>query len=529
MFARKHVTLRIAFFAAACGLLFNFAVVRAQALDGDSGLVFGPHEIGFMTIEKYDYTRSFMPKYDYDGQLLSEERARPIQVCIWYPAAGSSEAGSMVYGEYVYPYPNVGRFNILVAGMQARELNYLAQLTNNNRAMVQDFMNLKMKAVKDAPYAQGKFPLIIYHANSMAGFSENLVLCELLASHGYVVATTHSMGVRVFHPQPTEADIEAMTRDKEFVYSIVRDMGFVDRDKLGLLGIGFGGLTALIMQMRNKEGDAVAVIEGSFISDDFMKYSGSNPNFIYNDMSVPMMLVFGKDQAGHDLSVLDSLKYSDRYILACDGMTGNDFSHAVLFASQAFMETTPRSAQICTRYGSACRTILEFFEAVIGKNADKLRTFKDGLSDSESADFTFMAGLDLPPLEAEFVNIIRNEGSARGVELFEKFRLQDPDYRIFREVMMNALGYEMLQSNRLDDAVQIFRLNTIAYPNSANCWDSYADALTASGDNDGALKCYEQVMKVLPGDTAIDPGMKEIILNNARDRLGLNQEQGESN
>ncbi|MCH8027989.1 MAG: hypothetical protein IID63_07685 [candidate division Zixibacteria bacterium] len=44
--------------------------------------------------------------------------------------------------------------------------------------------------------------------------------------------------------------------------------------------------------------------------------------------------------------------------------------------------------------------------------------------------------------------------------------------------------------------MQIFRLNTEVYPEHANTWNSYAEALAAKGDTSGAILNYEKSMKI---------------------------------
>jgi len=79
----------------------------------------GQYGVGFKTIEKYDYSRVFSRKQDYLGNTLEGERARPIQVCIWYPAVTDEEALPMVYGEYNYPYPSDQSFSRALAAWPA--------------------------------------------------------------------------------------------------------------------------------------------------------------------------------------------------------------------------------------------------------------------------------------------------------------------------------------------------------------------------------------------------------------------------
>ena len=96
------------------GILYVFitgAITTARAGETAfwSHLDYGPHDIGFKTIELFDYSRTLGSKYDYFGEPLSRETARPIQIAVWYPAEKGDQA-EMVFGEYVFPYPNDLRF-----------------------------------------------------------------------------------------------------------------------------------------------------------------------------------------------------------------------------------------------------------------------------------------------------------------------------------------------------------------------------------------------------------------------------------
>jgi len=513
-----------------CCLILGFADSRAQSSSLWGDLESGPYGIGFMTLEEFDYSRSFQPKYSYNGELLPGERSRPIQVCIWYPAEIPDDAEHMVYGEYVYPYPGNHHFDNFIANMQNKELRFLHGLLNNDRAKVQDLLNVKVTAVRDAPPAEGKFPLIIYHANSMAGFAENHILCEYLAGQGYVVATTHSMGAREYIPQPVGGDIEAMTRDKEFVAASIRDLEFVDIDRLGLLGCGFGGLTALIMQMRNREANAVAVLEGSFMYDEYVDLSGRVASYNPEGLLMPLFVIYGNDPKGRNLSALDSYRYADIYTLGIDGLTAPDFCNYSRLAAFADNDVPVEKKRA---YNDICRHLLAYYDSHLkkegGKPAALGKMFESGAAAPVGMTVSYRDGLDRPPREHEFMAILRDEGGARGVKLYEKFKKQEPDYQIFREAMMNAVGYELLQTGRIEDALEVFRLNSIAYPGSANCWDSYAEALIATGDTETAMKCYRKVLEVLPTDSTSSPQMKQNIERIARERLGLNEPNDESN
>ncbi len=66
------------------------------------------------------------------------------------------------------------------------------------------------------------------------------------------------------------------------------------------------------------------------------------------------------------------------------------------------------------------------------------------------------------------------------------------------ETDVNALGYRLLPTNR-SAAVRVLRLNTLAFPRSANAWDSYAESLLADGQRDAAIAAYRRAIELQPG------------------------------
>jgi tetratricopeptide (TPR) repeat protein len=66
------------------------------------------------------------------------------------------------------------------------------------------------------------------------------------------------------------------------------------------------------------------------------------------------------------------------------------------------------------------------------------------------------------------------------------------------EAAMNRFGYTLLRTNRVADAVEVFKLNAEAYPRSPNVFDSLGDALDAAGKKDEAIKSYERALAIDP-------------------------------
>jgi tetratricopeptide (TPR) repeat protein len=66
---------------------------------------------------------------------------------------------------------------------------------------------------------------------------------------------------------------------------------------------------------------------------------------------------------------------------------------------------------------------------------------------------------------------------------------------------LNTSGYNLIQANRLNDAIEVFRLNVKLFPNSWNPYDSLGEALALAGDKDEAIKNYEKSMELNPNNT----------------------------
>jgi tetratricopeptide (TPR) repeat protein len=488
----------------------------------------GPYAVGFRAFEKYDYSRSFEAKKDYFGAPLPGERGRPVQVCIWYPGAYTEDASPMVYGEYAFVYPEDSRLYDLLSNLQDREVGVLYFMFNNDLGAVVDLQSEEMAAVRDAPAAPGRFPLILYAPHFNINVTENLILCEYLASHGFVVASTHAYGAAGVRSGEGPVDVEVLVTDLGFVLAALREFDFVDHDRVGVMGSGGGGIAALLFQMGNLYVDAVVGLNARFLYSEFRELAAGSPRFDVRSATVPVMQICGGAREDFDPSLLDTLEYSDRYSLAFMELSTMALSSYRMFLATAF--GTNEAERMA--YEAMCEHTLSFFDAYLNGN-EVAKTFlasppEDKGLDAAQVAFTFMPGREVPPTEAQFMAILQEHGPGTAVELFEKFRAEDPELVLFQENTCNFAGYGFLQRGRTAEAIAVFRMNAETYPGSANTWDSLAEAYVAAGDSVHALECYRKVLEVLPADAAATEELKEALRSNAEQYLG-NPEQDQSN
>ncbi len=66
------------------------------------------------------------------------------------------------------------------------------------------------------------------------------------------------------------------------------------------------------------------------------------------------------------------------------------------------------------------------------------------------------------------------------------------------EADINSFGYRLVSLQKMDDAIEMFKLNVELYPNSANAYDSLGEAYANTGKRDEAIKSYEKALKIDP-------------------------------
>lgn len=110
-------------------------------------------------------------------------------------------------------------------------------------------------------------------------------------------------------------------------------------------------------------------------------------------------------------------------------------------------------------------------------------------------------------------------GAAKAQTLFQAAKTSGDKVVLFPEAEMNAYGYQLLQEGRNKDAVIVFQMNVEAYPESANVYDSLADAFLADGNKSEALRYAERTLQLLDADTRTPPALKKAIRESAEKKV----------
>ncbi|MGA7623632.1 MAG: hypothetical protein WB630_18285 [Candidatus Acidiferrales bacterium] len=96
---------------------------------------------------------------------------------------------------------------------------------------------------------------------------------------------------------------------------------------------------------------------------------------------------------------------------------------------------------------------------------------------------------------------------------------KDPKAILFREDMVNFLGYDHAQSGDIKGGIEIMKLNVAAFPNSPNVYDSLSDVYLADGQKDLARENAKKALELLATDTTDDEQFRSGVKANAEKKL----------
>lgn len=119
--------------------------------------------------------------------------------------------------------------------------------------------------------------------------------------------------------------------------------------------------------------------------------------------------------------------------------------------------------------------------------------------------------------EQNLNEIVEEQRAKQNVpEFIKKYRAfkSNPAHKYAQtEATINRVGYFLLNANRTDDAIEIFKLNVEAYPQSANVYDSLAEAYEKKGDKQKALENYHKALSVDPNFRSSAEAVKRLNAN----------------
>jgi pimeloyl-ACP methyl ester carboxylesterase len=242
--------------------------------------------------------------------------AKPLQVSVWYVAGDDGQP------------------------MRFRDLSA--------DELAQSYLDAPMLARRDASPVRTRFPLIFIVQGNGQSAGDQAVLAEILASHGYEVATIPSVAVK---------SVEEMhAKVIEQADAVERTLDLLKNDRVVLLGHSFGARAALLVAQRRKVQGLISLDGGigTAVDVDWMRSKETLPPILH-------LYQTSDERVKSDLTFLKSLKTSLR-LQPLAGMKHHHFS-TYGFAAAADPEFANKSgagAELRQSLDAMVRDILAF-------------------------------------------------------------------------------------------------------------------------------------------------------------------------
>jgi tetratricopeptide (TPR) repeat protein len=123
------------------------------------------------------------------------------------------------------------------------------------------------------------------------------------------------------------------------------------------------------------------------------------------------------------------------------------------------------------------------------------------------AIFNYQPGTTFTDLVAEATG---NPDLSVFVKKYREFKANPQHRFVETESPINQFGYSLLNAKKIEEAIEIFKLNVEFYPNSANVYDSLGDALQAAGRKEEAIKSYQKALSIDPHYPSATESLKKL-------------------
>jgi hypothetical protein len=460
------------------------------------------YTVGFRLVHELDHSRTVGPARDFEGRVQSTETAVPMPIGIWYPATAARNAVRMSVGDY--HLLSMGResprpFTDADRTSARDEIKRFAQFVLNREISDADaaaVYSRPLSAIRDAPPLARRFPVIIAGPDGSLG--GNAKLLESLASRGYVVVVTPARrAMAAIETTRPALALDTRIRDLEYATDFARRQPNADMTKLGILGINFDGMTALLYQMKNMRAIAVASIDGWEGKQGMFPSIRASTHFDPARFRVPYFVV-QQDEANappslsHDFTVFDALKYGTGEHLVIRGL-----SHAFLVGTGALYDGITDEQR--TGHAFLTDRVGAFFDAAV-KGTPLAVVAESPLAKTSRRH----AALPPIPYGEEIERIAMAEGGAERLrQIYRAARAVDSTTAMISRQQLNLFAFRMARSQRMPDAILLYELGTEAFPRSTAAHNDLGNTYMQAADTVRAVRAFERALAVLDTDPEI--------------------------
>lgn len=140
------------------------------------------------------------------------------------------------------------------------------------------------------------------------------------------------------------------------------------------------------------------------------------------------------------------------------------------------------------------------------------RLFSRSALDEMLSNAEVLAAKTRFPLSMALADTMEQRGIDACIQQYHELKASESTVYDVSEGGLNSFGYELLRSQKVKEAIQIFKLNAEAYPGSWNVYDSLAEAYFNAGDKQLAIKNYQKSLELNPNNSGAVEKLKQLKL-----------------
>jgi dienelactone hydrolase len=273
----------------------------------------GEHAVGFIMIMETDAQRPALAPASGLG--------RQVPIAIWYPAR-RTDRQPMHLRDYVLAGAQ-SLVGIAPADPSVPRETFAAEALARGtaRADIERLLDSNGIAVRDATPAPGRFPLLLFAHGSVETQS---VMCEYLASYGYVVAAVRSRGATDPAYRLSRENLDAVVADHDLVAARMLREPNVAQTPIGIIGMSNGSIVAMAMQLRRPV-SAIVSLDGGIGENAGGIYLRERSSGNLAALSAPVLHFYAPNNPHLNLEHLRSYQSAQRTLVFVRGMRHIDF------------------------------------------------------------------------------------------------------------------------------------------------------------------------------------------------------------
>lgn len=468
--------------------------------------------VGVRFIHERDLSRPQLPAADFQGRPAPQPNATPLQIAVWYPSGGTGRRLlELDYRLLATTRDTIRAISARDTAAALASIRLMARFAIGREIPEDDArvaLAERARACLGVPPARGRFPTIL--AATDGALLSVRRIAEQLAGVGYVVigiaSPTSLASVQATRPAVA---IEWRVRDLEHILALARRLPYADVTRLGVIGVNFDGMPALLFQMKHMAARAVASIDGWEGKRGSIETVRRSPFFDPARMRAAYFLVLQDEPSAppplaHDLSVVESMRYAPRRVIVLEGV-----AHAHLVGDPYAVPSVPDSAR--DAYQSIIAVVQSLFDVHVRERP------ADPVQLASVRRDTTIAALPPIPIAAEVERLV---GDSAGIgtlaRLQRELRARDPETALLTQQQLRLYTFRLRARGDTAAAAALWEVGVDAHPNWVLARRELATARLALGDTVRAAGAIEGAIPLVERDPTIAADERSRILDELR-------------